>query len=132
MSGEIFQLTFTASLRFDFRVIEPQEEEELAARSRKVFGIAKITGFLVTKWPRQFYHLEGNEQDVMAVFGRVQRDPRVYGIVLANRGFTDRRAFAQWNFTLDIQRSDTANQPALPFAEMPEDLASQFRAFFEN
>jgi hypothetical protein len=132
MSGEIFQLTFTASLRFDFRVIEPQEEEELAARSRKVFGIAKITGFLFTKWPRQFYHLEGNEQDVMAVFSRVQRDPRVYGIVMANRGFTDRRAFDRWSFMLDFQRSDTANQPALPFAEMPEDLASQFRAFFEN
>jgi hypothetical protein len=132
MSGEIFQLTFTASLRFDFRVIEPQEEEELAARSRKVFGIARITGFLFTKWPRQFYHIEGDEQDVMAVFGRVQRDPRVYGIALANRGFTERRAFDQWNFTLDFHGSDTANQTALPFRDMPQDLARHFRAFFQN
>jgi hypothetical protein len=132
MSGEIFQLTFTASLRFDFRVIEPQEEEELAARSRKVFGIAKITGFLVTKWPRQFYHLEGNEQDVMAVFSRIQRDSRVYGVVIANRGFTDRRAFDRWNFTIDSRGSDPANQTGLPFPEMPQDLARQFRAFFEN
>jgi hypothetical protein len=132
MSGEIFQLTFTASLRFDFRVIQREEEEELAARSRKVFGIAKITGFLFTKWPRQFYHLEGNEQDVMAVFSRIQRDSRVYGVVIANRGFTDSRAFDRWNFTIDSRGSDPANQTGLSFPEMPQDLAGQFRAFFEN
>jgi hypothetical protein len=71
--------------------------EEMLAESRKRNRAHGITGVLVFVDGAFLQILEGEKDDVLALMGRIERDPRHRGIKVFHEEETDERAFASWN-----------------------------------
>jgi len=71
--------------------------EEIAALSRKKNSQKNITGMLLGIENRYLQYLEGKEEEVITLFGRIKQDPRHYEVNKWIQGNTDKRIFSQWS-----------------------------------
>lgn len=71
--------------------------DEILKDSRSSNEKKGITGMLLCTQDRYFQFLEGDEQEVNAVFDKIKKDPRHTGVYVRIRGFNHRRIFEEWS-----------------------------------
>jgi hypothetical protein len=89
------------------------ELDELVAGSRRRNAAAGITGLLLYADGSVLQALEGPEDAVSALFGRIGRDPRHRGVSAILRRPLSRRIFADWTMACEVLGARERLPPAL-------------------
>ena len=112
-------------IAFSSTMIEPLDDTELSQlveQSRTYNHSVGISGSMVVGGNRFASMLEGEEQEISALFGRICRDPRHHAIVLLGRRMTDHRLFA--DHPLGLERLAPIG-PSMSLAQMAKYLGEQ-------
>ena len=78
------------------REFKPAELHELLTLARQRNAAINVTGLLLYHRQSFFQILEGEANDVMAVYARIERDQRHHRVLLLSRSETDTRNFGAW------------------------------------
>jgi hypothetical protein len=90
----MFWLAYVSSATQPFT---KQELVDLLATSRENNSRIGITGMLLYRGGNFMQVLEGEEQAVRNLYGRICRDPRHHGQIVIDEGSYDERQFAEWS-----------------------------------
>ena len=90
----LFRLIYSSEAKPD---LSTADLEEMLAESRIRNRAHGITGVLVFVDGAFLQILEGEKDDVLALMGRIERDPRHRGIKVFHEEDIDARAFASWS-----------------------------------
>jgi hypothetical protein len=111
-------------------LMSQQQLLELLDQARAINTEAGVTGMLLYKDGSFIQVLEGDEEAVRAIYGRIQRDPRHENVKTLYEEPAERRDFADW--AMGFHNLNGVDLTALPgysdFMDSP-DLA---RSFFED
>ena len=114
----MFSLVYLSRASLDF---DEARLLELLATSRKNNAGADVTGLLLYKDGNFLQLLEGEEEQVRRIFGKIARDPRHFNVTVLLEGSTDERQFPDWSMGFHNLRSvDPATVPGYsPFLDTP-------------
>ena len=102
-------------------------------RSARPFnGLNGVTGLLLAAEDRYFQVLEGPEESVSLVMGRIETDPRHHSIDILHDGSAERRTFADWAMAYRDEGHPHGMMEARLeqlVARMPEELATRVQDF---
>jgi hypothetical protein len=105
----VFQLTYVSTAAQDF---DRPALLQLLEGARVHNQRAGLTGLLLYKKGQFLQVLEGAKQEVLALYGRIQKDPRHGGVVTVLSREVPERAFPDWSMAFfDLADSTLASRP---------------------
>ncbi len=88
------------------------ELADLLAKSNENNARLGISGMLLYKDGNMMQVLEGEEQDVRALYAKIGRDPRHHGLIILLQGKLAAREFAGWSMAFrDLSGPDVVSTP---------------------
>ena len=106
--GIVFSLIYVSSAA---RVFSESELLDLLNRSREKNHRLNITGMLLYKDGNFMQALEGEQEQVRELYGKICGDPRHHGTLVLIQGPEERRQFPDWSMGfVDLN----ARAPAIP------------------
>ena len=86
------------------------ELKELVARSQVNNARSGITGLLISLNSTFIQYLEGEEEGVKTLYGKIKNDTRHKSIELQFEGSLESRIFSKWNMSLENATQSTIKQ----------------------
>lgn len=95
--------------------VKPLSRDELVdllAKSRAANARLGITGLLLYKDGNVMQVLEGEAQNVRALYARISRDPRHQGLIVLLDGTAEKRQFPEWSMAYrDLNDAEVREMP---------------------
>lgn len=112
------------------------DHEDILAKARKNNKAADVTGLLVVKGEFFAQALEGEKENVLALFEKIKRDERHYRVVLISEEEVSERIFSNWEMGFkDINSSEKLAEVDLgdpQFVSEPGRLNKVFQLIVED
>lgn len=92
--------------------LSPEELVDLLAKSRAANARLGITGLLLYKSGNVMQVLEGEAQNVRALYARISRDPRHEGLIVLVDRTAEKRQFPDWSMAYrDLNDAEVCSTP---------------------
>ena len=104
----VYQLIYTGALS---GTTNEQDLLEIAQKSAAKNSEKGITGILLTQEGSALQVLEGNEEDVEALFKVIENDPRIRNVIPLIRRHSESREFPKWS--MGFRNGDLAQTPKI-------------------
>jgi len=105
----MFGLVYVSSAAGQF---SKTELIDLLEKSRKNNAALNVTGILLYRDGNIMQVLEGEEETVWSLFGKIERDPRHSGVLILTKGRTEQRQFPDWSMAFrDLDSPEVRELP---------------------
>jgi hypothetical protein len=105
----MYSLVYVSSAVLPF---SPGELRMLLDQCRVANAQRGVTGMLLYQDGNIMQVLEGEQQSVLGLYAKIQRDPRHSGAMILLKSYIDERAFAEWSMAFrDLNDPQTQSLP---------------------
>lgn len=111
----LYQLLYVSQRAADFTT---QDFTQMLDRARAFNDENNLTGMLMHSDTHFFQYLEGERDDVLALYKKIKNDPRHHSVITISSGNIEHRAFSEWSMRSDLLSEEAAAQLKRPVPDM--------------